>query len=89
MGARPRNLYRVLLALAGLGIFSEGDDGRFQLTPIAETLRSDVPGSVRSWAVLQGEELSWRLGGSFFTMLKLGEQPSAMPSTWDSGITST
>ena len=63
VGAHPRNLYRVLRALAGLGIFSEGNDGRFQLTPLAETLRSDVPGSVRSWAGLKGEEWSWRPWG--------------------------
>ncbi len=63
VGAHPRNLYRVLRALASLGIFSEGEDGRFQLTPLAETLRSDVPGSVRSWAGLQGEEWSWRPWG--------------------------
>src|SRR5450755_1841561 len=40
-------LYRVLRTLAGLGIFSEDADHRFSLTPLAEPLRSNVPGSLR------------------------------------------
>lgn len=41
-GADPRALRRLLRALASLGVFAARPDGRFQLTPIAETLRSDV-----------------------------------------------
>ncbi len=36
-----RSLYRVLRALACRGIFAETADGRFELTPLAEPLRSD------------------------------------------------
>src|SRR5215216_2446099 len=43
-GVHPGALYRVLRALAGLGIFREVEEGRFDLTPMAEPLRSDVPG---------------------------------------------
>jgi DNA-binding IclR family transcriptional regulator len=42
-GAQPRNLYRVLRTLVGLGIFPEDQDGRFQLTSLSEHLTSDVP----------------------------------------------
>ncbi len=84
VGVHPRNLYRVLRALAGLGIFSEGDDGRFKITPLAETLRSDVSGSVRSWAVLQGEELSWRPWGELLHNVKTGE--TAFDHTFEMGF---
>src|SRR6185503_10985490 len=50
--AHPGALYRVLRALAGLGIFRETDCRRFELTPLAEPLRSDVPGSVKAWATV-------------------------------------
>jgi len=53
-------LYRVLRALASLGIFSEDQDGRFRLTPLADTLRSDRGGQ-RAYAQLHGKDLyqSW------------------------------
>ncbi|MCI0699918.1 MAG: acetylserotonin O-methyltransferase [Planctomycetia bacterium] len=51
----PRALYRLLRALASIGIFVEADQHRFALTPMAECLRSDVPGSVRSLAIMRGE----------------------------------
>ena len=52
----PRALYRLLRGLTALGIFAEVEPGHFSLTPMAELLRSDVPGSMRSWATIQGEE---------------------------------
>jgi DNA-binding IclR family transcriptional regulator len=51
------SLYRVLRALASVGVFAEDDRGRFALTPLAATLRSDGPGSLRAWATVQlGED---------------------------------
>jgi hypothetical protein len=50
------SLYRLLRALASIGVFVEGADNRFSLTPLAETLRSDVPGSQRALAIMVGEE---------------------------------
>lgn len=50
-------LRRVMRALASVGVFAEDSDGRFTLTPVGATLRSDVPGSLRAWArVVMGEE---------------------------------
>ena len=43
-----RSLYRLLRALASAGVFAEDEHGRFSLTPVAELLRSDEPGSQRS-----------------------------------------
>jgi hypothetical protein len=59
-GTHPRALYRLLRALAGFGVFSSLDDGRFALTPLAEPLRTDVPGSLRALAqYLAVETQAW------------------------------
>lgn len=52
----PQSLYRLLRALASVGIFAEGSDGAFSLTAAAEELRSDVPASQHAMAVMMGEE---------------------------------
>lgn len=49
-------LYRVLRALASIGIFAEGESRQFSLTPLAEPLRSDVPDSQRALALMMGDE---------------------------------
>src|SRR5262245_24663248 len=49
-GAHAPFLHRVLRALASCGVFAEGAGGRFRLTPLAETLRSGRPGSLRDFA---------------------------------------
>jgi O-methyltransferase domain/Dimerisation domain len=43
-------VYRLLRALASVGIFAEQEDGRFRQTPMADALRSDVPYSMRGIA---------------------------------------
>ncbi len=50
------SLYRLLRGLASMGVFAEDGDGRFHLTPAAECLKSDVPGSQRALAIMSGEE---------------------------------
>lgn len=50
VGANPDALYRLMRALASIGIFREVGQRCFQLTPLADCLRSGVPGSMRSWA---------------------------------------
>ena len=58
-GVQGDMLYRVLRALASIGIFVEDADGRFSLTPLAETLCGDS--GQRAYARLHGQELyqSW------------------------------
>src|SRR5690625_5265186 len=48
VGAHPRTLYRVLRALASLGVFAEDEAQRFHLTPLADLLRTEVPESLRA-----------------------------------------
>jgi hypothetical protein len=51
------SLFRVLRALAAVHVLTQSDDYRFGNTPMSETLRSDVPGSFRAFAMSElGEE---------------------------------
>jgi hypothetical protein len=59
-GAEPQALYRVLRALASLGVFAEAADGAFALTTLVEPLQSDVAGSLHSLAILYGQEWIWQ-----------------------------
>ena len=61
-GVHAPSLYRVLRTLASVGIFAEGEDGRFGLTPQAGPLRNDAPDSIRDYILLVGEE--WYSGPS-------------------------
>ena len=68
------SLYRVLRALAGAGIFRLNEEKKFELTPMAEGLRSDVPDSLRDFAIFIGSERIWNGWG-------------ALPKTIATGIT--
>ena len=50
-GAHAPSLYRVMRALASVGVFADEGGQGFALTPVGETLRSDVPGSLRLLAI--------------------------------------
>jgi hypothetical protein len=55
VGANEGTLYRLLGTLAAGGILHEDDDRHFRLTEVGALLRSDVPGSKRDWAILNGK----------------------------------
>jgi hypothetical protein len=67
------SLYRLLRALAGMGVFAEEEGLRFRLTPAAELLRSGVPGSMRARAEVAGEEWMWRSWGELLHSVRTGE----------------
>jgi hypothetical protein len=54
-----RALYRLLRALASIEVFAEREGGRFELTPLAETLRSDTDDSLRPLLLVAGEDFHW------------------------------
>jgi hypothetical protein len=72
-GTHASALYRILRALASVGVFAEQSDGRFGLTPLAEHLRTDVPGSLRSWAMLIGRPYYFTTWGHLLHSVKTGE----------------
>jgi hypothetical protein len=49
-------LYRLLRALAGVGVFAQQGDGRFRLNPLAEPLCAGGPESLQAAAVMIGDE---------------------------------
>src|SRR5262245_27165354 len=44
-------LYRILLALASIGVFHEASPRTFANTPASKTLRTETPGSIRDLAL--------------------------------------
>lgn len=73
----PSVLYRVMRALASLGLFVEEAPGRFGLAELAAPLLSDVPGTMRPVAILRGEESNWKPWAELFYALKTGENAFA------------
>lgn len=70
--ADPDALHRLLRALASVGIYSQSDDGRFGSSALSETLRSEVPGSLRQLAVLYGESWLWQAYGNTVHAVRTG-----------------
>ena len=69
---KPELLYRLLRALASVGIFAEVDTHRFCLTPLAEPLRSGVTGTQWSLALMMGED-QYRAWGNLADTLQTGD----------------
>ena len=60
LGLDAGRLHRVLRFVASHGFFREDETGRFHLSPWAEALRTDVPGSVRERLRQPWHDLLWR-----------------------------
>ncbi len=71
-GTHARSLYRLLRALASVGVFTEDSEKRFGLTPVGDCLRINAPGSQHAMAVMMGEEhfQSW---GALLGSIQTGE----------------
>jgi hypothetical protein len=71
-GTHAPSLFRVLRALASVGVFAEEADGRFRQTPLSEVLRAGVPGSMRAVADYCGADWSWRPWGHLLDTVRTG-----------------
>lgn len=71
--AHPGALYRMLRALASVGVFAEDDDRRFALTPLGDCLRSDAPEPVDGWAAFIGRPYHWQAWSEMLHSVKTGE----------------
>jgi len=72
-GAHASSLFRVLRALASVGIFTQDDKDRFGITPLSETLRADVPGSLRAFAMTELGEEHYPAWGNLLHSVGTGE----------------
>ncbi|MFE9446420.1 methyltransferase [Streptomyces sp. NPDC006602] len=70
-GVHATALYRILRALAGLGIFRVEENRTVELTPLAEPLATDHPDSMRQFAIMVNEEM-YEAFGSLLATVRTG-----------------
>lgn len=66
------SLYRLLRALASIGVFTEVSPRTFALTPMAELLRTGIPGSMHALAITYNEEM-YQAWGHMLHSIQTGE----------------
>lgn len=66
------SLYRLLRTLASIGIFTENEESKFELTPMSSLLRSDAPNSARDFAVMMGEDWIWQAWNELLYSVQTG-----------------
>ena len=69
IGAHAPSLHRIIRGLVALGVFSEGDDGRFGLTALGACLQRETPGSLHTAAIVWGEQFVGAWGGLLHSVL--------------------
>jgi len=72
-GSNHQALYRLMRALASVGIFTEVEPERFALTPMAEALRTDAPVSQRDRALQVCGDVQWRTWGQLGDSVRTGQ----------------
>ncbi len=71
-GVSEDGLYRLLRALASVGLFSESTDRRFRLTAMGQLLRSDHPQNLAGYARFTSHDITWRPWGQLSYSVKTG-----------------
>jgi hypothetical protein len=69
----PPALYRLLRALAAVGVLGECHGRRFALTPVGDCLRSDAAEPVGGWAAFVGRRSHWHAWGELQHSVQTGE----------------
>jgi len=67
------SLYRLLRALAAVGVFHEHEGRAFALTPMGNCLRADSPASIGAWAEVVGSPYYWQAWGHLLHSVQTGE----------------
>jgi hypothetical protein len=73
VNAQPEALYRLLRALAALGIFREHDERRFSMTAMGDCLRTTSVHPVRPHAIFVGQKNQWDAWGNLLHSVQTGE----------------
>ncbi|MEP5153384.1 methyltransferase [Planktotalea sp.] len=71
-GTDPDVSYRLLRALASVGLFVEDEDGRFSVTPVGECLSGERPDSLLPLVTMMGEEFH-KVWGDIVPSIQTGE----------------
>ncbi|HET7034984.1 MAG TPA: methyltransferase [Thermomicrobiaceae bacterium] len=72
-GANPRALYRLLRALASVGVFHEEEGRRFALTSLGDCLRTDMAESLAGLAVNRASQSHWHAWGQLLYSIQTGQ----------------
>jgi hypothetical protein len=72
-GTQPDMMHRLLRALAAYDVIEDCGDGTFKLTPVGNSLRADVPGSVRPIVLLLGHDIFWQRFASLAECIRTGK----------------
>lgn len=72
-GTNAAALYRLLRALASIGIFAEDEQGRFGLTPLAQPLQKDAPNSMYAAALYHGDPIFQSVWNDLLNSVTTGE----------------
>ena len=72
-GTHAPSLFRVLRVLVSVGVLAQGDDNRFGLTPLSETLCTNAPGSLRAFATTELGDDHYEGWGNLMHSVKTGE----------------
>jgi SAM-dependent methyltransferase len=80
LDCNPDAVFRLLQAASAVGILAARDEGRFSLTPVGDTLRSDVPGSLRGLAATLTSPCHWLPWGRLDDVIRTGSSsaPAAL-----------
>ncbi len=70
--SNPDSLRRFLRTLIGYGLFRQEEDGRYRMTPLAEPLREDAPGSLRPMAMVAAID-TYRSWGELLHCVQTGQ----------------
>jgi len=73
VGANPQALYRALRACTAVGVFTEQPGQIFANNPLSQTLCSNVPGSMRDFAIAQAAPGHWRPWELLTQVVKTGK----------------
>ena len=71
VGADVGSLFRLMRALSSLGIFEQTKNRYFALLPLGESLRADIPGSLKAIIITLGE-IHYQACGSLLSAVQKG-----------------
>jgi len=71
--SHPDALYRLLRALAAVGVFREEQGRKFALTPMGDCLRTESTTPLGAWAEVVGSPYFWQTWGHLLHSIQTGE----------------
>ena len=72
-GAHAPTLYRLMRALASVGVFLENETRTFSLTELGSCLQSNSPTPVAPWAIFVGRPYMWEAWAHLMHSVRTGE----------------